>query len=81
MRATLRAPAAPAGALGPTSLPAACAPSGAPSDGQPAYLKNPVTLRLGERAGTEEQAFDNRVPVAAQKYPPSRSSATRSPAT
>jgi multiple sugar transport system substrate-binding protein len=29
----------------------------------------PVTLRLGERAGTEEQALDNRLPAFFQKFP------------
>jgi hypothetical protein len=28
-----------------------------------------VTLRLGERAGTEEQALDNRLPAFIQKFP------------
>ncbi|MGH2352272.1 MAG: ABC transporter substrate-binding protein [Chloroflexota bacterium] len=36
--------------------------------GAPA-AKQPVTIRLGERAGTEEQAFDARLPVFADKYP------------
>jgi multiple sugar transport system substrate-binding protein len=59
------------GALG-AGLLAACAPgqagTGGPTEGsQPAA--GPVTLRLGERAGTEEQALDNRLPAFFQANP------------
>jgi multiple sugar transport system substrate-binding protein len=63
--------AAAGGTLGGLAL-AACAPgpagSGATGEGgQPAAA--PATLRVGERAGTEEQAFDNRLPLFFQKFP------------
>jgi multiple sugar transport system substrate-binding protein len=49
---------------------AGCAPGevgGGGGAGGPAVT--PVTLRLGERAGTEEQAFDVRLPPFFEKYP------------
>lgn len=51
------------------ALLAACggrAPGTAPGAGT---SKSPVTIRLGERAGTEAQAFDNRLPAFKEKYP------------
>src|SRR5688572_3015772 len=48
---------------------AGCAPTGSGGDSQLAHLKGPVTVRLGERAGTEEQAFDNRLPALKEKFP------------
>ncbi len=68
-RVTRRALVALAGALGVTPLSAACSAPGAPASDQPAYLKEPVTIRLGERATAEEQAFNNRLPAFAEKYP------------
>jgi multiple sugar transport system substrate-binding protein len=59
-------------ALSLTAL-AACAPgspgtAGGGTEGA-ARSTGPVTLRLGERAGTEEQALDNRLPAFFQKFP------------
>ena len=34
-----------------------------------ARAKQPVTIRLGERAGTEKQAFDARLPVFKEQFP------------
>ena len=60
-----------AGGLIPAALAACTAPTsgstGPGESGQPA--SGPVTLRLGERAGTEEQALDNRLPAFFQKFP------------
>ena len=67
-RVTRRALVALAGALGVTPRWRRVARRAPPSD-QPAYLKEPVTLRLGERATAEEQAFNNRLPAFAEKYP------------
>jgi multiple sugar transport system substrate-binding protein len=60
-----------AGALGVLAL-ASCAPGTAGSTGGAEggqMAAGPVTLRVGERAGTEEQAFDNRLPAFNQKFP------------
>jgi multiple sugar transport system substrate-binding protein len=60
-----------AGGAGALTL-AACAPGATGTGGGAeggAKLASPVTLRLGERAGTEEQAFDNRLPLFFQKFP------------
>lgn len=41
------------------------------SGGQPAASasRGPATIRLGERAGAEEQAFDSRLPAFKQQFP------------
>src|SRR5688572_7682290 len=66
-RRLLRAAAAAAAGV---AVLAACGPAGSGTgDSQLAHLKGPVTIRLGERAGTEEQAFDNRLPALKEKLP------------
>ncbi|MGH2353866.1 MAG: ABC transporter substrate-binding protein [Chloroflexota bacterium] len=48
---------------------AACAPGAATGGDEGVKTAQPVTLRLGERATAEEQAFDNRLPPFMQKFP------------
>ncbi|HEX2032936.1 MAG TPA: sugar ABC transporter substrate-binding protein [Chloroflexota bacterium] len=47
----------------------ACGPAASSGGESGAKQQQPATLRVGERAGTEEQAFNARLPVFAQKYP------------
>ena len=51
---------------------AACGPNPVNTGGEAASgtkSKQPVTIRLGERAGTEKQAFDARLPVFKEQFP------------
>lgn len=57
--------------LGGAAL-AACgpaAPAGSGTGSEASRSKAPATIHLGERAGTEEQAFDNRLPVFKERFP------------
>jgi multiple sugar transport system substrate-binding protein len=55
---------------GTFALAAACAPgAGGGGEQVPSFQRGPVTIRLGERAMQEEQAFDNRLPPFQQKFP------------
>jgi multiple sugar transport system substrate-binding protein len=56
------------GAAGAGAVLAACGPVGGGPGARPAS-KAPVTIRLGERAGTEEQAFDARLPAFKEQFP------------